>query len=381
MNNAYSYDITGCPDADADAVRRARALAEDVLVPRAEQVDQSGVIPRSHFEAIAEAGFYGLFGPRAFGGMDAHVTTARAVSEALAGGCGATFFLWWNHHSLVRIVAESDNAELKASCLEDLCRGKRRGGNINYLRRAGPPALVAEPVTGGFRVSGRAPWATGWGLLDMFLVAAVVEGADKACYFCLPGHPVPGVVASPPVPVLAMGPAVNVRLDLDRVFVPERDVARVADLSAWRERDRGRVAQPTPALFGVMDRALMHLTVLAEKRGAPQIASTATALGAEFLQCRERAYSLPDPVPSDPPEEYERRHRLRAWSFELAQRITFALVAASGGGGMELTNPAQRLNREALFYCVQSQGPAVRDATLNRACQLGALLLDEPLPR
>lgn len=44
----------------ADLVSRARALADDLLFPAAAEVDRLGVVPRSHFDALAEEGFYGL---------------------------------------------------------------------------------------------------------------------------------------------------------------------------------------------------------------------------------------------------------------------------------------------------------------------------------
>ncbi|MER6877434.1 acyl-CoA dehydrogenase family protein [Amycolatopsis sp. NPDC000673] len=47
----------------ADLVSRARALADDLLFPAAAEVDRQGVVPRSHFDALAEEGFYGLAAP------------------------------------------------------------------------------------------------------------------------------------------------------------------------------------------------------------------------------------------------------------------------------------------------------------------------------
>jgi hypothetical protein len=43
-------------------LRRARALADEVLRPAAEQVDQT-VVPRSHLDAWGAAGLLGLAGP------------------------------------------------------------------------------------------------------------------------------------------------------------------------------------------------------------------------------------------------------------------------------------------------------------------------------
>ena len=61
--------------------------------------------------------------------------------------------------------------------------------------------------------------------------------------------------------------------------------------------------------------------------------------------------------------------RSRSWGLDLAQRATAALLATSGGTGIELGEPAQRLVREAAFYTVQAQTAPGRDATLRRMLQ------------
>ena len=57
----------------------------------------------------------------------------------------------------------------------------------------------------------------------------------------------------------------------------------------------------------------------------------------------------------------------RAACLGLAHRSTTALLAAVGGGGMDLSHPAQRLAREAMFYVIQAQTTDGRDAVLRAA--------------
>jgi hypothetical protein len=51
----------------------------------------------------------------------------------------------------------------------------------------------------------------------------------------------------------------------------------------------------------------------------------------------------------------------------LARRATDALIAASGGGSMDLGHPAQRLSREASFYLIQAQTAELRALALRRS--------------
>ena len=124
-----------------------------MLAPAAEATDRAAVVPRSHLEALAGAGLMGLYRPPA-----PAPAVVREVYEALAGACGVTFFVWVQHHAPVRMLAASANEALRARYLEDLCAGRLLGGvAFAYLRRPGPPAVVATPVPGASRSTARPP--------------------------------------------------------------------------------------------------------------------------------------------------------------------------------------------------------------------------------
>ncbi|MGH3670647.1 MAG: acyl-CoA dehydrogenase family protein, partial [Pseudonocardiaceae bacterium] len=86
----------------ASILDRAHTIAEDVLFPAALDVDARGVIPGSHFDLLAEQGFYGLAGSAERGGADIDFPTLTGILETLAGGCLTTTFTWIQHHSVVR---------------------------------------------------------------------------------------------------------------------------------------------------------------------------------------------------------------------------------------------------------------------------------------
>src|SRR5688500_9105500 len=84
------------PTPDATPVVAARDLAEALLRPQAEAVDQ-GVVPRSHLDAIAGAGLLGVTAPVELGGGGHPAPVGRAVVEELAAACGATWFVFTQH--------------------------------------------------------------------------------------------------------------------------------------------------------------------------------------------------------------------------------------------------------------------------------------------
>jgi alkylation response protein AidB-like acyl-CoA dehydrogenase len=320
-------------------VAKAVDVADRVLAPDAQFTDQAERVPATNLEALARAGLYGLFG----GAQAPAPATTRAVFEALAGACGATFFVWVQHHAPVRMLAASANADLRERWLTPLRAGEVLGGvAFAHLRRPDPPAVVAQRrAGGGWRLTGEAPWVTSWGLAEVFAVAARWE--DRVVFFALPAS-APGLEPSSALRLLAMSATSTVRLGFRDVALTDGDVIEDRSFREWQEHDRSATAQPHPAAFGVAAACLSRLT--------PLEPATAGALQAEWEDCRAQSYASAGGV------------GLRAWSLELALRCAYGLVAATGGRAMELSHPAQRLLREASFYAIQAQTRALRQATL-----------------
>lgn len=325
-----------------------------MLAPAAEATDQAAVVPRSHLDALAAAGLYGLEG------MALPVT--RQIYEILAGACGVTFFVWVQHHAPVRMLASSPNTGLRERHLDDLCSGRVLGGvAFAYLRRPGPPSVVAVREPGGYRVTGEAPWVTSWGLAGRYAVAARLD--DEVLFFLMeaetggtpPGgrlhdrRPDPAVRASAPLALAAMKASSTVRLTFDGLVVGDDDVLSVEPFTEWQARDRISTAQPLPATFGIAETCVRLLGD--------------TPLAAELAACRERSYSLADTGRTDA-AHLAAQVDARARSLALTVRAATALVVASGGRGMALDHPAQRLLREAVFFTIQAQSADLRRATL-----------------
>ncbi|MBW3610589.1 MAG: acyl-CoA/acyl-ACP dehydrogenase [Actinobacteria bacterium] len=353
---------------DHPCVRAALRLAAGVLAPQAEQVDVEGV-PASHVEALAGAGLLGLYGPADAGGSDVPAPVARRVTEVLSGADGATWFVWTQHATPVRALTRSGNAELRRRWLPRLCRDVLGGIAMAHLRRsAGPTVRACAGADGGWRLDGTASWVTSWGLAEVLLVGAVTDD-DRAVSVLVAAHEQPGLVASQPLALAAMGATSTVRLELDGLVVPAGDVVDVEPLDRWRRADADKTANVTPAVFGLIDSVVAKLEAAADRRGEPAALALARALAEETGAVRAAAYRLLDEVPAR--EAIEERLALRGHALELGVRAATALVVTSGGAGMSRSSPAQRLAREALFHLVQAQTPPVRRATLARLAEVG----------
>ena len=319
-------------------LQRARAIADDVLFPAALATDASDLLPVPSLDLLAREGFYGMDGPVEAGGLDLDEATRQTVIETVASGCLTTTFVWIQHHSGVRAVAGSQTPGLRETWLAPMCRGEVRGGIARAGEIPGPPRLRAERRSdGGLIVNGEAPWVTGWGRIDVLLVAAregemVVRalidaheartlevkrlrlvGADASGTYTLRfrDHPIPA----------------------ERI-VEEESLADVTARDPMTLRTNGSLA------LGVASRccALMG----------------AGALDAELAEVRR---ALDQGTPATLPAA-------RAHASELAVRAATALIVHDGGRAILADHDAQRLAREALFLLVFGSRSSIRDALL-----------------
>ncbi len=389
----------------SELLERAQRVADDVLFPRAQIRDRAALLPADGLEALADAGLFAIAGPPAPGDDALDVATVRRIMAAVGSGCGATFFVWVQHHGVVRSLATSPNTALADRLLPALCRGEHIAGiAFAHVRRAGRPAVRATRTNAGWRLDGRAPWATSWGIADHFSISAVTDenpddGRDDHDDGNPDGNPdgnaadrrlvrviVPGRRAghddSPALDATALSLPVfastgTVVLDFDGLEVSDADVIDVQPLTVWQAADRVSAALGQPAVLGVADRATQLLIEHPDTDARSAGERLRRELGAAWRRDDEllaalAAVGTPDhPVPAgdasvaiagDASVAIASDHR--AACLHLARRATTAFLAASGGGGMDLAHPAQRLMREADFYVIQAQTADGRAATL-----------------
>ncbi len=168
----------------------------------------------------------------------------------------------------------------------------------------------------------------------------------------------PGVTATPlDLPVFtATG---TVALSFDGCTIPPERVVAVENVSGWRAGDRVRAAIGQPAVLGVADRAIRLLDDLADacRCRTPSRRRTRRHVG---TRRRPRRLGPDDDIEAHIASASDHR----AACLDLARRATTALLAATGGRGMDLAHPAQRLAREVDFYVIQAQTADGRAATL-----------------
>jgi alkylation response protein AidB-like acyl-CoA dehydrogenase len=143
-------DVATSPDLDV-LLTRARAL-RPLLEGRAAETDTLRRLPPDVVEALRESGLCRLFEPKRFGGYETSVRTYLEVVAEVGRGCGSTAWV----ASLINVCA------WLASLFPDRAQQDVWGTNPDaWIAGSLNPIGATTPVDGGWRVSGRWPWASG----------------------------------------------------------------------------------------------------------------------------------------------------------------------------------------------------------------------------
>jgi len=157
-----------------------RALARDVIAPRAAEVDAKGIFPRENFEAMAELGLMGLPYPEAYGGAGGDTVSYALAVEEISAACGSTGLTYAAHISLACAPIYLFGTEAqKQRYLVPLCTGRSFGGFALTEPHAGSDAasLRTHAVRDGneWVINGQKMWITSGGVADIIVVAAATD--------------------------------------------------------------------------------------------------------------------------------------------------------------------------------------------------------------
>ena len=157
---------------------RARSLAEEVLAPRAAEIDRTEAYPWDNVAALREAGFLGMTIPEAWGGQGRDLLDAVLVIEEIAKACGVS----------ARIVVETNMGGIAAIMAYGSEAQKRLAASL-VLEGDKPAICITEPgagsaatemtttarrVAGGWVLNGRKHWITGGGVSRLHVIFARV---------------------------------------------------------------------------------------------------------------------------------------------------------------------------------------------------------------
>ncbi len=335
----------------ASMLERAGVIADDVLFPAALDVDTEGVIPRSHFDLLAEEGFYGLAGRPEDSGIEVDFPSFVSIVEMLCGGCLTTTFTWMQHHSVVRGLTGTTNADLQQKYLGAAIRGEVRGGVAFAGAIPRPPRLWAAAIDGGWLLNGEAPFVSGWGIIEMLLIAArdTAGGPQGTIVNGLVDAVAGDGATVEELRLIAAQGSNTVRLRFEDYFLPSDKVLAEVSHTDFLANQHISARLNGCLAMGVAGRCIRMIGEAGQPETAARLHTAQDAIRARL-----------DDGLADPPA----LPAARAAASELAYRAAGGLVTAVGSTGILQRQHAARLVREATFTLVAAGRPEVRNALL-----------------
>jgi alkylation response protein AidB-like acyl-CoA dehydrogenase len=326
-------------------------IADEVLFPAALDVDAAGEIPDGHWRALAEAGLCGIAAPPELGGPGLDFAELTEILEIMAGGCLATAFTWVQHHGVLAAVSASPNTALRDELVPALVAGRTTGGVAFAGTVPVPPRMRAERVDGGWRLSGHAPFVSGWGVIDVLQVSAGDVDSGDIVAGIIPADPAPGITGVTRQSLFVADATKTVFFEVDGLVIPdERIVSRVTRADFTVTQNFGSRLNGTLPI-GVVRRCAALLDA-AGRTGEAQ------ALRADADAIRGRLDAgLGDSA---------RLLEARADGAELAVRAAATLVVNDGGSALLTSSPAQLLARYATFTLVAASRPELKQSLVQR---------------
>lgn len=210
-----------------DLVRRAEELIP-LLRERAAEADETRKVSLDTFRRLQDAGFFHIFRPKRYGGLELTEHDHVRVAMTLARGCASTawvFSILNGHSRSLLAYPEEVQDELWAENSYATC-----AGNITVNSKA-----TAERVDGGYLLTGDWGFCSGSDFSEwLFFTAAAGENGD-AHRFLLPIEEATLIDDWFPTGMRGTG---SRRYAVEGLFVPDRRVVRVQDMARLAEANR-----------------------------------------------------------------------------------------------------------------------------------------------
>ena len=326
----------------------ARALAREVVAPRAANVDRSEQYPFHNVAALAQAGFTGMTVPATLGGPGRSLLDAVLVVEEMAKVCGVTG----------RIAVECNMGALSAVMAYGTDDQRKRVAEL-VLAGDKPAICITEPGAGSaasemttradrrgdaYVLNGTKHWITGGGVSTTHLVFARVFDEDGnedgiGAFLAFRGE-TPGLEIGPREPTMGLR-------GIPETVVNFNDMAVGADMA---------LRPPSGLRRGFADLMNAYNT---QRVGAGTVAlglaSGAFELAVEFVKKREQF--------GRPIAEFQGLQWMLAdmsVKLEAARSLTYRAAASKGPGGSPFPDPA--LAAQAKIFTSEAAIAVVSDA-------------------
>lgn len=339
-------------------------LKEEVSLV-ANEIDSNSAKLKTILQQMGDRSWLAWKIPRELGGMGLNETEYHSLQVSLARTSGALTFLQTQHQSAVGKLAQSSNKSLKKEFFPGVAQGKSLiGVGFSHLRRRGTPMVRATKTTGGYLLSGKVPWITGYGFFDQFILGATLPDG-RELYGILPLENVVQKLGgeinfSQPMALLAVAATNTVSAEIHRWYLANHRLVSLNPPGTINYSSKQKILNHGFFALGCGYGGLDILEQIANTKQLEFLHSSWYALHQEVKGKEQQAIAFL----TDKEINYDQKLQLRAETINLAQRCSLAAVIASSGAANYLHSSAGRVYREALLFTVAGQTTDVMEASI-----------------
>ena len=341
----------------------ARRFADEVVAPRARDLDENEEFPHDLVKQMGELGFMGLPYPEKYGGAGMDYLSYAIAVEEIARWCGSTAITLAAHVSLgCGPVYGNGSEELKQKYLVPMAKGEKIGAFGLTESTAGSDAAGtqtrAATVDGGWRINGSKIYITNGSVADYITFTARTDGGKgtQGISAFIIETSAPGFSVGKREKKMGLHGSDTVEVVFEDVFVPESNM--VGDAAGgfkafMRTLMGGRISIGALAL-GLAQGAYEHSLRYAKERkqfGQPianfqavqfMLADMAVQIEGARLMVYHAA------LLKDAGKDFGKEASMaKLYASEIANRVTDKAIQVHGGMGYCRDVPVERMHRDA----------------------------------
>lgn len=364
---------------DADFVARARALTP-VVAALSDDIERRRELPPDLLKTLCDGRFFRMLQPRSIGGAELRPTSFAQVTEAIAMGDASAAWC----------VCQNNGCSMSAAYLAPAVAREIFGPSTGILAWGPPGApFEAQPVDGGYRISGRWRFASGshhatW--LGAHMPIAGTGGKVRTMLF-----PKSSVQMHDIWHVVGLRGTGSDEYVVDNLFVPQ-DHTMARDTAAERREDgllyRFTSSQLYSCGFAGVAMGIARATISAfldlpaskVSRGASKPLRENNVVQSQMAQCEaklrsaraflhttwEAAFRHVEETGAQTAEDRAMIRLASTWAIQSSRDVVSTLYHAAGSVAIFEDHPFERRLRDIHTVAQQSQGRQLHYETVGQ---------------
>lgn len=339
-----------------------RALADEVIAPRAAYLEQNEIFPEENIRELARRGYMGITIPESYGGLGMDAISYSIVSEEVSRACGSTGITVAAHNALgTQQIWLMGTEEQKRRFIPDLASGRKLGAWGLTEPQAGSDAggLRTTAVQDGdeWIINGSKVFITTGHTGDIFTIMARTDrgSGPRGISAFVMEKGTPGFTCGTRENKMGLRASVTSELIFENCRVPNENMLGergMGFIGAMKILDSGRIGIGAMAL-GIAQAAFdaaLHYARTREQFGKPigskqaigfMLATDAMRIDAARLLVRRAAWNKDNGLP------FTREASMaKLFASEIGTEVCSNAIQIHGGHGYTTRFPVERFYRD-----------------------------------